>query len=90
MGRIAADGEVFVDVDEAAAFLNTSRRTIFNRIKSGRLSSRKLEGSKKLWLPLSDLEREVSEKSGPRGSPEVRVDPGRMKWLRRWHPEIFP
>jgi hypothetical protein len=43
-----------------------------------------------MLINLDDIEELLRKRSGLPIEPRVQVNPDRMKWLRRWHPEVFP
>lgn len=76
-------------VDEAAAILKRTSRTVHNLMRKGKLTPYHFDDSKRTWINLDDIEEHLRERAGA-DEQGVKVNPDRMKWLRRWHPEIFP
>jgi hypothetical protein len=77
-------------VDETAVILKRTNRTVHNLLRRGKLTPHRFDDSKRTWINLDEIEEHLMERAGATGHPGVKTNSNRMKWLRRWHPEIFP
>lgn len=89
MGRISGDGDILVDIDEAALILKCTRRTVFNYIRRGNLIAHRIESSKKTWLEGIEVTRFAQVDKTLR-SPKSAKEPSHWKVLRRFHTNLFP
>ena len=89
MGRITGEGDLLLDVNEAANLLKCTRRTVFNYLRRGVLVSHRVEGSKKTWLENAKVVG-LTQIDKTSGSPESPKLPSHWKTLKRFHPGLFP